>query len=259
MTQLSDELATKLADLVFRGTAYTPPTAIYMGVHENDPLDDDSGTELSAVNGYARQLVTFDIPANRVVSSNAGITFSATGGNWNEITHSALYSSQAVGSGGLLSRAKLDTPQTVLDGEQRTFVAGNINVEFKDGISNFLANALLNHVFRAVAYSPAANVYLTHYSDDPTAADIGTELSGNAYARIIATWAAAVNGFTETAAQIDWPTATPAGQGVASYWGTRDALTGGNLLTFGAWAAPTNVLVDKFLQLPASNLAKRFS
>lgn len=99
-------------------------------------------------------------------------------------------------------------------------------------LSTYLQNKLLDHAFDNTEYTPAAVLYLALYTSDPTVADSGTEVSGGSYARQVVTGAVSGNVFTADA-PIDFPAAS-AGWGTVSHVGVRDALSGGNLLAFGA-------------------------
>jgi hypothetical protein len=96
-------------------------------------------------------------------------------------------------------------------------------------MSNFLENALINATLRNTSYTSPAAVYLALYTSDPTDADAGTEVSGNAYARQAITFGAPSNGVTTNSAAIEFPQATGS-WGTVAYIGIRDASTAGNLL-----------------------------
>lgn len=96
-------------------------------------------------------------------------------------------------------------------------------------MSNFLEAALINATLRNTSYTSPATVYLALYTTDPTDADTGTEVSGNAYARQSITFGAPSNGVTTNTAAIEFPQATGS-WGTVAYIGIRDALTNGNLL-----------------------------
>jgi hypothetical protein len=72
-------------------------------------------------------------------------------------------------------------------------------------------------------------VYLGLYTSDPTDADTGTEVSGNAYARQAITFGAPSNGVSTNTAAIEFPQATGS-WGTVTHIGIEDALTSGNLL-----------------------------
>lgn len=52
-----------------------------------------------------------------------------------------------------------------------------------DAKSNYLEDALLNHVLRNTAYTPPTTVYAALYLSDPTDEDKGQEVKGGGYAR----------------------------------------------------------------------------
>lgn len=96
-------------------------------------------------------------------------------------------------------------------------------------MSNYLENALVNAVLRNTSYTSPTTVYLALYTTDPTDADTGTEVSGNAYARQSITFGAPSNGVTTNSAAIEFPQATGS-WGTVTHVGIRDSLTTGNLL-----------------------------
>jgi len=96
-------------------------------------------------------------------------------------------------------------------------------------ISNYLENALINATLRNTAYTSPTTVYVALYTTDPTDADTGTEVSGNAYARQSVTFSAPSNGATSNSAAVEFPQATGS-WGTVAFIGLRDALSGGNLL-----------------------------
>lgn len=95
--------------------------------------------------------------------------------------------------------------------------------------SNYLENALINAVLRNTTYTSPATVYVGLYTSDPTDANIGTEVSGNAYARQAVTFDAPSNGVTQNSAAVEFPQATGS-WGTVAYIGILDAATSGNLL-----------------------------
>ena len=95
--------------------------------------------------------------------------------------------------------------------------------------SNFLENALINAVLRNTTYTSPATVYVGLFTNDPTDADSGTEVTGGSYARTSVTFGAPSNGVSTNSADVTFPTAT-AGWGEVTHVGLYDASTGGNLL-----------------------------
>ncbi len=96
-------------------------------------------------------------------------------------------------------------------------------------MSNYLENALINATLRNTSYTSPTTVYLALYTSDPTDADTGSEVSGNAYARQSITFGAPSDGVSTNSAAIEFPQATGA-WGTIAYIGIRDDVSAGNLL-----------------------------
>lgn len=95
--------------------------------------------------------------------------------------------------------------------------------------SNYLENAVINHVLRNTALSSPTTVYMALYTSDPGEADSGTEVSGGSYARVAVTFGAPTDGATSNSVEVQFPQAT-ASWGTVTHFGIRDAATAGNLL-----------------------------
>lgn len=120
-------------------------------------------------------------------------------------------------------------------------------------MSNFLENAMIDHVFRNTPYVQSSTVYVTLYSTDPTDADTGTELVGNGYARTAVTFIAPTDGVTSNNADILFPVAT-ADWTTITHIGVRDASTAGNLLFHKALTTPVTVLNTNNFRIPLGQL-----
>ena len=111
-------------------------------------------------------------------------------------------------------------------------------------MSNYLEEALLNAVFRNVAFSSPAAIYIALYKSDPTDGDVGLEVAGGAYARQIVPFnpptQAGGKAQMQNNAQVNFPVAT-ADWGTITHIGIRNAGTGGNLLYHGPLAVPKTV------------------
>lgn len=121
-------------------------------------------------------------------------------------------------------------------------------------MSNFLENALINATLRNTSYTSPTTVYLALYTDDPTDADTGTEISGGSYARQSITFGAPSNGTSTNSAAIEFPAAT-ANWGVVTHVGIRDALTSGNLLYHTALDASKTINNGDIFKILTSNLS----
>lgn len=123
-------------------------------------------------------------------------------------------------------------------------------------LSNAHAASLLNTSLRSGTY------YLALFLTDPTASATGTEVSGGGYARKIITFGAPtlVAGKEQVvnSADVDFGTMT-ADVGTVAYWGVYDAVSGGNLLWYGAFTRSKNVLADDAITVSAGNIACNLS
>ena len=112
--------------------------------------------------------------------------------------------------------------------------------------SNFLELELLDHVFGNAAYTAPATLYVALFTATPSDTGGGTEVSGNAYARVAVTnnstnFPAASAGAKANGTAITFPQATPSGWGVVTQFGIFDASTSGNLLAWGDLTASKTV------------------
>lgn len=103
-------------------------------------------------------------------------------------------------------------------------------------MTDYLANALRNHIFRNTAYTSPTTVYLALFTVTPTESTAGTEVTGGSYARQACAWSTTANPGEVSNTASETFTAMPACTVVAM--GVMDALTAGNLLTFGLLPSP---------------------
>lgn len=120
-------------------------------------------------------------------------------------------------------------------------------------MSNYLEGALINATLRNTAYTSTA-VYLALYTSDPTDADAGTEVTGNAYARQAITFGAPSNGVSTNSAAIEFPQATGS-WGTVAYIGIRDALTNGNLLYYSPLDASKTIATGDVFKMAIASLS----
>lgn len=124
--------------------------------------------------------------------------------------------------------------------------------------SNFLEDAILNHVLRGVAFPTlAGSVYVALHTADPTDAGTGTEVTGGSYARVAVSrgtgsWAAPSDNSgsqrTSNSAAITFAAPT-ANWGTITHVAIWDASTSGNLLY--RQALTTNRTVNNGDQAPS--------
>ena len=122
--------------------------------------------------------------------------------------------------------------------------------------SNYLENKLTDLIFRGQAFTAPATLYVSLHTADPTDAAGGAEVSGGSYARVpitasLANWAGTQSAGSTTASSgtggassnngaVTFPAPT-ANWGSVTHFGIWDALSGGNLLVYGALTVPKTV------------------
>lgn len=123
------------------------------------------------------------------------------------------------------------------------------------GKSDYLENAILNHVLRNTAYTSPAAVYLGLLSAAPSDTGGGTELAGNAYARQPITFGApSPAGQVANSVVVNFPAATPAAWATIVAVGIYDAASAGNLLYWALLAPNQTVGINGVLSFPVGQI-----
>lgn len=122
---MSNYLENALINGTIRGTTYTAPTTVYVGLFTSDPTDAGSGTEVSG-GSYARQSATFAAPSNGASVTNADITFPQATGNWGTVGWIGIF--DALTTGNLLYHTALDASKTIETGDIFKIASGNLSV-----------------------------------------------------------------------------------------------------------------------------------
>jgi hypothetical protein len=118
--------------------------------------------------------------------------------------------------------------------------------------SDFLEDAILNHVLRNTAYTPATTVELALFTTLPGEDGTGgVEVSGGSYARQTVTFSAPVSNSVSNAGAVTFPQATASWGTVVGIGVYEDVGAGGNLLYYGSLT--TSKVVDTGDQLSFSN------
>jgi hypothetical protein len=121
-------------------------------------------------------------------------------------------------------------------------------------ISNYLENALINGTLRGTSYTAPTTTYLALYTNDPTDADTGTEITGGSYVRQAITFSSPSNGATSNSSAIEFPQAT-ADWGTITHVGIRDAVTSGNLLYHSALDTSKAIANGDIFKITSTNLS----
>jgi len=241
MGSLSNYIENEVLDHVLRTGSWTPPTNLYVGLSTADPTDDASGISEPSGNGYARvNHNSWDAAASRATENTGTITFPEASGSWGTITHFFVCNHLSNTNWGtdveLIAHGTLSSSKTIGAGDNASFQDGAIDVSFNSGgISNYLANAILDHIFGTTVYDATANLYVALSTANPTDDASGVaEPSGGNYSRVNHdNWDAAASGATENTGAITFPQAS-ASWGTVTHFAMYDASSGGNMLFYGA-------------------------
>lgn len=120
-------------------------------------------------------------------------------------------------------------------------------------MSNYLENEILDHILGTGAYTAPTTVYVALSTGSFGEGNTGTELTGNAYARVSASFGAASSGTASNDAAIEFTAAT-GDWGSVSHFGLFDASTGGNLLIHGAFTTAKTIASGDVLKIAVGDL-----
>lgn len=131
MSQMSDYLESAIINHLFRGSAFSAPTTLYVALYTTDPTDAGGGVEVSG-GSYARVAVTcnttnWSAPGTSGTTSNSNaITFPAATANWGTIGAMAFF--DAASGGNMLVWLDISPGVAVNSGQTASFAAGALSV-----------------------------------------------------------------------------------------------------------------------------------
>jgi hypothetical protein len=234
MSAASTYLAQAIIGHVLRSQAYTPPAGIYLALAVDSLTDDNDTTKELSASWYARkQIASWAAPTGSGMStsnSNA-VTFDRVTGSAVTVPNWGLY--DAASGGNLIAHGAFDAAKVANVNNVLRVGANELVITFGGMFSVHLAQALINLIFRSVAYTPPSP-RLALYTADPTASDVtANEVSAAWYARqAISAWTAPTGTGNSSAnsAAFAFPAVTGVANVPVTHWGLKDAATLGNLL-----------------------------
>lgn len=282
MSNFTNYAENKLADML-RGQGLTLPTSWYWA-----PLsaaDDATRTEVTG-SGIARFAMTRSLTnmsgtqgagttlpssgTSHVTSNNVEIDCGTAAGAVGTVTHLGLY--DAITGGNCWVYTPLTVPIVTANGVDIVFDVNSIafSLGLSGGMTDYLANKMIDLFFRGQAYSWPSTVYLKAMTAAPTNAGGGTEVGGGVgYARVaiassLAAWSGTQGPGTTSAstgtsgrisnnAQLVFPDPTGA-WGAIGWGGIDDASSGGNPLFWGELASPKTIGIGTPLVYAADSL-----
>jgi len=127
----TDYLANEILDHQLGTGSFSAPASVHLALFTAAPNAGGGGTEVAG-SGYAREEVTFGAAADREAANDAPVSFAAVGGNWGVVTHWGLFDASSSGNllhfGPLVDSNGDADPQTINDGDSRSFAIGTIVV-----------------------------------------------------------------------------------------------------------------------------------
>lgn len=120
-------------------------------------------------------------------------------------------------------------------------------------MSNYLENEILDHILGTGAYTMPSTVYVGLSTGSFGEDNSGTELTGNNYSRVSASFSAASGGTTSNSGALEFAAAT-GDWGAITHFGIFDASSSGNLLIHGALSASKTIATGDILRFAAGDL-----
>jgi len=125
MAEMSNYLENALINGTIRGTTYTAPSTVYVGLYTTDPTDANTGTEVSG-GSYARTSVTFGAPSNGASLNSSAVEFPQATADWGTVGWIGLLDAST--SGNLLYHTPLDVSKTISNGDIFKIAIGSLSV-----------------------------------------------------------------------------------------------------------------------------------
>lgn len=256
MGGLSNWAENKVIDFAFRNQSFAQSTHLYVALCTSNPGEAAIGATLpEPTNGwYARQQCdSWSAASGRSTSNSNALTWSAVTTASETITHFAIVDSSS-GAGNVIAYGAFSASKTFAIGSTPKVNASGISVSFQSGgVNNYLANKLLDHIFKNTAYTPVATVYAALSTANPTDADSGLAEPSAGYARTSVAFAAASGGSSSNSADRLFPEATGS-QGTLTYASLRDASSGGNALAYAALSSSAAIGTGDIPEFLTGNL-----
>ena len=221
-------------DHALNTASYIQPT-IYVGLSTADPTDSGSGDTEPTYTAYARVAhAVWTTAASRALENTGSISFpQKTDGGSETITHFTIWDASTVGN--MLGHGAFTTSKDIVINNTPQIATTEMDVSVNTGgMTTYLADALLDHVFENTAYTQPT-IYVGLSTSDPGDSGSQTgEPSGNNYGREAhSSWDAASGGATENTGTITMN--TPSGSwGLCTHHFLADAISASNTLLYGA-------------------------
>lgn len=239
---LSDYAETKVLDHLLGNTTFAIPTNLYVGLSTGTIVDTMVGETCNECAGddYARiEMNSWDAATGRIIVNTDVVTFAEAGteGAWGTITD--WFIADASVDGNIIAYGTFNPSKVVGTGDDASIAAGAITITVDpDGMSDFCAHEILDHIFKNGEYAQPTNIYVgLAKSDiaDGSSGDDCDEVDGSNYSRKQQdTWnaASAVTAETENTQAITFSVASASWDTVTHFFLSPDSANG-NILFHG--------------------------
>lgn len=233
----SDYTEKKILDHVFGGSQFSVPS-LHLGYFISDANDTGPGAEPNG-GGYERIMLDpsyWIASTTQMVQNTKDIICPRSTGYQGDVVGVGLFDS-SVGGNFLIHFPAEDT-LLIEERDSLVVLNGGLVHQFNPGgFSNYLKNAIFNHLYKGIPLPIFPSLYVGYMSTAPSDASPGDEPAGGGYIRQAlannsVNFAPTGGGIKETAVAIQFPIATD-DQGEASYIGFFTAPSGGQFLSYG--------------------------
>jgi len=124
----SDFLANEILDHVFQNGAYSNSSGVYLSLHTDSAVS--TSNEVTDSYAYARQSVAFGAAAARATDNGSAIEFPEATGNWDTISHVAIYDTDTYRAGNQLFWGPVSDSKKIENGDVLRVPAGDLDVSY---------------------------------------------------------------------------------------------------------------------------------
>jgi len=130
----SDYLENEILDHIFGNESWSAPSDLYFALSTASPGEDGTTIAEPSGGGYSRKQITnnatnFPAASSGAKSNGVEIAFVEATGDWNTITHYAIFDA-AYPSGNMLAHGDLGVPKAITTGDTARFAIGDLDITF---------------------------------------------------------------------------------------------------------------------------------
>jgi len=253
--KLTNYSENKILDHILMNTAYPRPANLFLALCTADPGEGATGANIvePVAMGYERQPCDdWGSAASRAIANDAAITFPTATGTWGTMAYFAILDSVTAGAGNVIAYGTITPNKPIVSGDVAVIEIGDLDVSWDaGGISDYLANAVLDHLLAGSAFAQPAQIYIALSDTTINDNDTGSTISepGENYARIQQdAWNAASGGASSNSGNIVFAKATGGTWGTISNFALLNTLVTGNMFFHSTLGTATQILVGDTLR-----------